>query len=95
MMDFEGIDKIKERVAEGQTLQRSVGRLMEEVRRLRAQLSALPPEPEKPEDGAEERTLSKGGGGNGLLAREARAQRPGQDLVIRLARKAGGAAKEV
>ena len=95
MMDFEGIDKIKERIAEGQTLQRSVGRLMEEVRRLRAQLSALPPEPEKPEDGAEERTLSKGGGGNGLLAREARAQRPGQDLVIRLARKAGGAAKEV
>ena len=92
MMDFEGIDKIKERVAEGQTLQRSVGRLMEEVRRLRAQLPDVPPEPVKPESGAEEQAPPKGGGGNGLLAREARAQRPGQDLVIRLARKSGGAA---
>lgn len=86
MMEFEGIDKIKGLVSEGQTLYNMVRQLTAELAQTRALLSAYSGHPAAPIRG-----MNTGGdgsaatGGNGIQASEAAAQTPRTPYMQRLA----------
>lgn len=87
MMDFEGIDKIKGEVAEGQTLYSMVQQLSAELAQTRAVLSDVTGIPAAESGGAPVSggRQAQGGGGRTIQSSEAQAQRPMTPMMQRMA----------
>lgn len=87
MMEFEGIEKIKERVAEGQTLYNMVLQLTAELQQTRALLSAYTGIPAAEYGaGITGAAGAAPGGGQTIQGREAQAQTPQTPMMTRMAR---------
>lgn len=87
MMEFEGIEKIKEQVSKGQTLYNMVLQLTAELQQTRALLSAYTgiPAAEYMAAGADG-GAQQGGNGQTIQSREAQAQSPQTPMMSRMAR---------
>ena len=87
MMEFEGVEKIKEQVSKGQTLYNMVLQLTAELQQTRALLSAYTsiPAAEYMAAGADG-GAQQGGNGQTIQSREAQAQSPQTPMMSRMAR---------
>lgn len=93
MMDFEGIDAVKERISEGQTLYNMLRQTSAELRETRALLALATNVPERGGTAIEAVRNTPAipaenvdGGQNTIEGREAAAQRPLTPLMLRMAR---------
>ena len=92
MMEFEGIENIKSKVAEGQTLYNLVQQLTAQLMQTRALLSAYSGIPAAESAGAQPQgggSAPTGGGGQTIQSREAQAQQPQTPMMQRMAARSG------